>query len=149
MDQANSHTWIFISSIYPDMDTKQIISANLSRWMNVSTLSTLKKLSAASGVGFGTVRRACAGDSNLTIDKLEAIAGAFQRSILDLLSDETPRNQVNRSADVYRIVPEYDDAAMTEALLLLRGMDKITRQQAVEHLRIVAGTVRGKKIGVS
>lgn len=68
------------------MDISKIIAANLSAWMDGhKTLDTLKKLSAKSGVGFGTVRRAKSGDGNTTIQNLAAIAEAFKRPVTDLL----------------------------------------------------------------
>lgn len=63
------------------------ISANLSAWMaGNDSLDTCKKVSARSGVGFGTVRRTKNGDGNPTITNLYAIARAFNRRVEDLLA---------------------------------------------------------------
>lgn len=70
------------------MDIARVIAHNLSTWMEASTnLNTLKALSKASGVGFGTVQRAKNGDGNITVQNLEAIAHAFKRKAVDLLAD--------------------------------------------------------------
>lgn len=68
------------------MDITDHIASNLDNWMaSTPNLDTLKKVSARSGVGFGTVRRARNGDGNTTIKNLTAIAKAFGRSIEELL----------------------------------------------------------------
>lgn len=70
----------------PQMDIASVIAYNLSAWMDASAnLGTIKALSKASGVGFGTVRRAKNGDGNITVQNLEAIARAFKRKAIDLL----------------------------------------------------------------
>lgn len=69
------------------MDISKRISINLSAWMADSPLATIKALSRASGVGFGTVQRAKNGDANITVQNLEAIARAFRRHAIDLLAE--------------------------------------------------------------
>jgi len=72
----------------PNMDITEVIAHNLSAWMGSHpSLDTLQKLSNASHVGFGTVRRAKNGDGNITVQNLEAVARAFKRSAIDLLTD--------------------------------------------------------------
>jgi transcriptional regulator with XRE-family HTH domain len=79
------------------MDISQIISANLTEWMNARPdLDTFKKLSKASGVGFGTVQRAKNGDGNITVQNLEAIAHAFKRKAIDLLVDKTELTKIQK-----------------------------------------------------
>lgn len=69
------------------MDIAAIISANLRDWMaETPALDTFKKLSAKSGVGFGTVQRAKNGDGNITVEKLEAIAAVFGRTAAELVT---------------------------------------------------------------
>lgn len=69
------------------MDICTIISTNLTVWMeNHPSLNTLKKISAKSGVGFGTVQRVSNGNGNPTISNLEAIAGAFGKTAIELIS---------------------------------------------------------------
>jgi transcriptional regulator with XRE-family HTH domain len=69
------------------MDIALVIAQNLATWMDASAnLGTLKALSRASGVGFGTVQRARNGDGNITAQNLEALARAFKRSAADLLT---------------------------------------------------------------
>lgn len=54
------------------MDIARVIAHNLSAWMAASAnLGTLKALSKASGVGFGTIQRARNGDGNITVQNLE------------------------------------------------------------------------------
>lgn len=73
------------------MDITKIIAANLDAWMASSTnLTTIKKVAARAGVGFGTVRRARNGDGNTTIQNLDAIARAFKRHPTDLLQMDQP-----------------------------------------------------------
>jgi transcriptional regulator with XRE-family HTH domain len=68
------------------MDIAKIIAINLKEWMaTTSSLDTLKKLAARSGVGFGTVQRTRNGDGNITVQNLVAIAQAFGRPVEDLL----------------------------------------------------------------
>lgn len=75
------------------MDIKMIVSRNLSRLMtNSQTLDTVKKVSARSGVGFGTVRRAKNGDGNITVENLSAIARAFGVDISYMVTDEKSEN---------------------------------------------------------
>lgn len=76
--------YLFCDNQY--MDISQVIASNLTLWMDGHpSLSTLKKLAAKSGVGFGTVQRAKNGNGNVTIQNLELIAGAFGRKTIDLL----------------------------------------------------------------
>lgn len=80
----------------PNMDITLAISRNLTAWMEaVENLNTIKKVAAKSQVGFGTVRRAKNGDGNITVQNLEAIALAFGRRAIDLI---TPPGQEYASA---------------------------------------------------
>jgi transcriptional regulator with XRE-family HTH domain len=73
------------------MDITKIIAANLDAWMASSTnLTTIKKVSARAGVGFGTVQRARLGDGSITVKNLADIARAFHRSPIDLLQTDQP-----------------------------------------------------------
>lgn len=73
------------------MDIRQIIAQNLTAWMDgTPALSTLKKLSTKSKIGFGTVQRVKNAEGNLTVQNLEAIAQAFGRQALDLLRAPNP-----------------------------------------------------------
>lgn len=76
------------------MDIKQTIAANLAAWMADSpSLDTLKKLSARSGVSYGTIQRARNAEANLTIENLCGLADAFGRSVADLIT--TPSQPEN------------------------------------------------------
>lgn len=69
------------------MDLTKNIASNLSGWMGENpNLDTIKKVSARSGVGFGTVQRAKNGDGNPTVKNLADIASAFGKPIEALLA---------------------------------------------------------------
>lgn len=86
------------------MDIKLIVAQNLSRLMSQSqTLDTVKKVSARSGVGFGTVRRAKNGDGNITVDNLSAIAKAFGVDISYMVSTAIP---TDLSDSIIKIKPK-------------------------------------------
>lgn len=83
------------------MDINEIIARNLTAWMAEKPgLSTLKKVAARSAAGYGTIRRAKNGEGNLTVQNLELIASAFNKSVADLIR-----------------APRYDDAQPADALL--------------------------------
>jgi transcriptional regulator with XRE-family HTH domain len=64
---------------------------NLTKWMAATpSLDTLKKVATASDVGFGTVQRFANGESNLTRKSLEKIAGAFDKTVEDLMRQPCP-----------------------------------------------------------
>jgi transcriptional regulator with XRE-family HTH domain len=134
------------------MDINAIVSANLTAWMSASPdLSTLKQVAAKSKVGFGTVRRAKNGDGNLTVQNMEAVAGAFKRSLIDLLTPSTyppasamaPRTtqETDNGASISRLNPADHWSPILrqiiaeaehlpdEALIELRGQVKLLRQQ--------------------
>lgn len=101
----------------PLMDITQIISANLANWMqDHKTLNTLEKLSEASGVGFGTVRRICNNEGNPTVKNIAAIAHAFRRKPTELLtpppeiyefSTSTALVSQEMNADEYQVLEGY------------------------------------------
>lgn len=81
----------------PLMGIMQTVAANLEAWRaQHPEMDTLKKIALRAGVGFGTVQRAMKGDGNVTVQKLESIAGAFHRQAIDLL---------HQPAADYRIAP--------------------------------------------
>ena len=86
------------------MEISAIIAANLAAWMQAAPgLDTIKKVSARSGVGFGTVQRARNGDGNTTIQNLELIAKAFKRRPEDLLAP--PAGQIQQPVADYEVIP--------------------------------------------
>lgn len=97
------------------MDICTTISENLADWMaRTPALDTFKKLSAKSGVGFGTVQRAKNGDGNITVEKLTAIAAAFGRTPAELL---TPKSSGNSKPAPLEAVPDSTDPAARELWL--------------------------------
>lgn len=69
------------------MEITKVISLNLANWMaEHPTLGTLKKVAAASGVGFGTVQRISDNKGNPTVKNIAAIAQAFRRKPTELLT---------------------------------------------------------------
>lgn len=72
----------------PCMGIMQTVAMNIAAWRaSYPELDGLKKIALRAGIGFGTVQRASSGDGNVTVNTLEAIAGAFHRRAIDLLSD--------------------------------------------------------------
>ncbi len=109
------------------MDISATISENLSDWMaRTPTLDTFKKLSAKSGVGFGTVQRAKNGDGNITVDKLTAIAAAFGRTPAELL---TPKRAEDSKSAPLEVVPNCTDPAARD--LWLSYCNASERAQAI------------------
>jgi transcriptional regulator with XRE-family HTH domain len=99
----------FYERYNPQMDITQIISANLSAWMaDNPSLDTIQKLSKASHVGFGTVRRTKNGDANITVQNLDAIAHAFKRTAIDLLAEPDNAHRVMQPPAMY-VVPSIPD----------------------------------------
>lgn len=77
----------------PVMDIAKTIGENLTALMgDHPSLDTCKKVSARSGVGFGTVQRAKNGDANITVEKLAAIASAFSRHPAELMLERKGAN---------------------------------------------------------
>ncbi len=74
----------------PNMDIATVIAGNLTAWMsNTPALDTLMKVSARSGIGFGTVQRAKNGDGNITAKSITAIAESFGRTAAELMTPPT------------------------------------------------------------
>lgn len=70
------------------MDTQQIIRENLKNWMTESpALKSQTAIAAKAKVGQSHISRILRGESNPTIEMLEAIAGAFRRSLIDILTE--------------------------------------------------------------
>lgn len=112
-----------------NMDINKIVARNLSEWMrDTPALSSLQKVKAKSGVGFGTIRRARNGDGNTTIQNLHDIAKAFGKGASDLLHDSQPRHAVEQDRASFQKRPraymeiiDIIDAASEEDLLLGLG----------------------------
>jgi transcriptional regulator with XRE-family HTH domain len=69
--------------------TKQNMAKRLNYLMGVTPgLDTLKKISARSGVGYGTVRRiTTADDVDVSIGNVEAVAQAYGLTLIEFVSD--------------------------------------------------------------
>jgi len=81
------------------MSITSTVATNLSAWMSDHpTLKTVQQVADKSKVGFGTVRRARKGEGNLTIQNLEAIAGAFGRRPEELLVSDYKKGNVTELA---------------------------------------------------
>lgn len=129
----------------PCMDISQTIARNLGSWMaERADRDTIKKVSIASGVGFGTVQRARNGQGNITVQNLEAIAKAFRRSPIDLLclpieaySTEAPKSSpAMQQATPVLALPEDPDIA--EVAKLMRGMNVAGKARVVGFARSMA-----------
>ena len=65
------------------MDINKIIAANLTAWMASNpALDTVQKVESASGIGFGTVRRAKKGEGNITAKNMALLAAAISAPAL-------------------------------------------------------------------
>lgn len=99
------------------MEITKVIALNLSNWMeNHPTLGTLKKVAAASGVGFGTIQRIINNEGNPTVKNIAAIAHAFRRKPTDLMtpppeiyefSTSTVLSAQEMKADEYQVLEGY------------------------------------------
>jgi transcriptional regulator with XRE-family HTH domain len=99
------------------MDISAIIARNLSALMEANPdRDTLIKVSKASRVGFGTVRRTKNGDGNVTVQNLDLIARAFRRSARDLLID-SEESYAPSDAITLRVVNDF----MADERELLQG----------------------------
>lgn len=99
------------------MDITRTISTNLANWMEIHPkLNTLEKLSEASGVGFGTVRRIRNNEGNPTVKNIAAIAHAFRRKPTELLTPPLEIYELSQStallaeeikSDEYQVLEGY------------------------------------------
>ena len=125
------------------MDITKTIAANLDAWMEATpSLDTIKKVSARSGVGFGTVRRARNGDGNTTIQNLAAIAKAFRRPLEDLirpgqLSAQEPRANDSYGADIINLRPT-NSALLEELLAVASRTNDRGLAQLIERGQVLA-----------
>lgn len=132
----------------PDMDISERIARTLTIWMDArEDLGTIKKLSAKSKVGFGTVQRAKNGDGNITVKNLALIARAFGRPVEALLDvpaavlPALPPPILLPRCEVREPDARYADPTITELLDLANTMDStglnlllvVARALAAEH----------------
>ena len=83
----------------PYMDISERIARRLTHWMATSPdMDTLKKVAARSKTSYGTVQRMRAGNNNITIANLEAVAKAFGHSLAELTdADDSPTADQTRA----------------------------------------------------
>lgn len=87
------------------MDITKLIALNLTAWMESNpNLDTIQKLSKASHVGFGTIRRARKGEVNITVQNLDAIAQAFKKQATDLLKIPSQNFSAAESQQEYKLL---------------------------------------------
>lgn len=131
------------------MDIVKTIATNLTAWMAASSaLNTSKKLSVKSKVGFGTVQRARNGSGNITVQNLAAIAHAFGRSAIDLITPAidnyapaAPAPQFMVAENVTRLpAPDSTSAALRELLSLAETIDDAGRWQLVGQAKMLAAS---------
>lgn len=99
------------------MEITKAISLNLANWMaSHPALGTLKKVSAASGVGFGTIQRIANNEGNPTVKNIAAIAHAFRRKPTELLTPPLEIYELSQStallaeeikSDEYQVLEGY------------------------------------------
>lgn len=88
----------------PYMAIMEIAQRNFVAWrIERPETGTLKQIAARAGVGFGTTQRLFAGDGNITVEKLEAVARVFGRSATDLLSDGGERVYDRQATETRRL----------------------------------------------
>lgn len=69
------------------MRANDIVTENLKHWMAASEkLNTQSALARAARIGQSHISRILRGEANPTVSMLEAIAHAFRRSLIDLLT---------------------------------------------------------------
>lgn len=131
------------------MDITQIIAGNLKAWMDATpALDTVKKLSDKSKVGFGTVRRTRNGEGNITVQNLAAIAHAFGRTAIDLItpasgdySTAPPATRLTASENIAHLpATAHATAALTELLSLAEAIDDPGRWQLVGQAKLLAAS---------
>lgn len=87
--------------------TMQQVVINVTKLMEQSTtLNRQIKLAKRSGVSQATISRVLRGETEFTIDQLEAIAAAFGIHPSELLADESGTARLRYDADAYAGLPE-------------------------------------------
>lgn len=110
----------------PNMDIATVIAENLTAWMDSTpSLDTLKKLSARSKIGFGTVQRAKNGDGNITAKSIAAIAESFGRTAAELM---TPPSAEGIPASTRDVVTPPAEAVESRARLLAEQSAEVARR---------------------
>lgn len=122
------------------MDISQRIAHNLSVWMAATRgRETLMQVAKASGVGFGTVRRAKNGDGNLTVQNLEMIAAAFRRQAVELLAEpEVSRDAPATESATALVVHERRGDYLTDDERLLLEAARVADDGARRSLLLLA-----------
>lgn len=122
------------------MDITKLIAQNLSAWMESQpSLDTIKKLSLASHVGFGTIQRVKNGEGNVTVQNLDLIARAFKRQAIDLLRMPDTADKINVSTisiapeppplDELELLAGYRDASPDVREIMLDAARKAIKKQ--------------------
>lgn len=109
-------------------------------------LDTIKKISMKSGVGFGTVRRARNGDGNITVTNLAAIAHAFGRQAVELITPAsagyaaTPSREALMVAENIPRIPKHDPHGdyCRELIALTDAMNDQGRWQLIGQAKLLA-----------
>lgn len=135
----------------PEMDINKVIAENLSAWMESDPkLNSMKAVRKISGIGYGTVQRAKSGSGNNTIESLVAIAAAFKKDVVDLLTPaeglyangglKRRPNLLNEKTahilDFQRNAGEHPD--IVETVALMRRMNDQGKASALKHVRVIA-----------
>lgn len=94
-----------------ETDAGAIVASNLEKWMSGNReLSSQVKVAAAAGVGQATVNRVLSREGNVTINSLEAIAGAFGRRGYELLLQQNDPTLINYDRSQFAQLPPEDKA---------------------------------------
>lgn len=107
----------------PAMDITRVIASNLGPLIDEHpTLNTSEKVAAASGVGYGTVRRTRHGQGNVTVQNLELIARVFKLRAVDLMKEPSAvKYQTAELSPTMRLILNQPPTESPEERLLVQG----------------------------
>lgn len=110
-------------------------------------LDTIKKVSARSGVGFGTVQRIKNGNGNPTITNLVDVAKAFGRTIEDLLKqpDGYATSDLSTLISTREPLPPHYGELIQDIIALAEKMNERGQAQLAERAEMLAARFPASK----
>lgn len=111
-----------------------VVSRKLNKLMERSpSLNTLEKVAKASGLGYGTVRRAKNGEGNSTLKTLQALADAFRVRLDEITRDDDVLPPSTEPTPVQRIDSDYlYDCVVAVGDWIAGGKRKLDAKQKIE-----------------
>lgn len=126
----------------------QILAENVNRLMaEKPELGSNIRLEKASGIGHSTINRILNAQVSTTLDKVEALAGAFRVEPIDLLTDSRaakPRSFMDIRGDAAKLLTLYEDLT-DEAKAQLINIAYNMRQQRDSNYAHPAKPVTGQQ----